>query len=367
MALPMDQTTFLAFYRDTMQSYSKSFKRYTVKLLKDKGLITFDEQVDFGSAQYVEKGTTISSTTMNPRFSGFYELLEFTKLYKYSVPIFYESSSEASLPDVLDSLGCYSFDPDDFTPTFTISTSITECLPLYWTDGSDIYIKFVLQKSYYNPSNDLISYRFPIVIYINTEAGILEIRYDSTRYDPHFSRDDYRNLVVECIRWLRESLNLKLFTCEHRALIPTIKRNTDGSVKIYKQMMDLSSGGAAELTASESTDYVLPFIGELRELISENEELFNCSPAIRELLTKYLDDKEATASYPYVYVKWVMPVETDSYMIKITFDYFDSVYTVMQHISGDCKDLGRERMNNAIKYLCESGSYTKGVELWPES
>lgn len=132
-------------------------------------------------------------------------------------------------------------------------------------------------------------------------------------------------------------------------------------------MMDLSSGGAAELTASESTDYVLPFIGELRELISENEELFNCSPAIRELLTKYLDDKEATASYPYVYVKWVMPVETDSYMIKITFDYFDSVYTVMQHISGDCKDLGRERMNNAIKYLCESGSYTKGVELWPES
>ena len=109
-------------------------------------------------------------------------------------------------------------------------------------------------------------------------------------------------------------------------------------------MMDLSSGGAAELTASESTDYVLPFIGELREL-----------------LTKYLDDKEATASYPYVYVKWVMPVETDSYMIKITFDYFDSVYTVMQHISGDCKDLGRERMNNAIKYLCESGSYTKGA------
>lgn len=92
MALPMDQTTFLAFYRDTMQSYSKSFKRYTVKLLKDKGLITFDEQVDFGSAQYVEKGTTISSTTMNPRFSGFYELLEFTKLYRSYISILFLSS-----------------------------------------------------------------------------------------------------------------------------------------------------------------------------------------------------------------------------------------------------------------------------------
>ena len=85
MALPMDQTTFLAFYRDTMQSYSKSFKRYTVKLLKDKGLITFDEQVDFGSAQYVEKGTTISSTTMNPRFSGFYELLEFIRINRITI------------------------------------------------------------------------------------------------------------------------------------------------------------------------------------------------------------------------------------------------------------------------------------------
>lgn len=366
MALSMDPTTFLAFYRDTMQSYSKNFQRYTVKLLKEQGLITFDAQTDLVSARYVEKGTAILSTTMDPSFSGFYEKLEFAKLYKYSVPLFYKLPDDAQLSSVFAALHLLSFDSSTFSPTYIISTSINESVPLYWVDGSDVYLKFVLQKSYYNPSGDLINYRFPVVIYFDTCKHLLEIRYDSTRYDPHFSKEDYRNLVIDCVHWLKETLKLQLFTCEHSSLISTIKSNTDGRVKIYKQMMDLSSGGAAELTASESTDYVLPFIGELRELIAENEELFNCNPDIKELLTKYLDDKEATANYPYVYVKWLKPVESESYVIRITFDYFDFTFTVMQHISGDCKDLGKERMNDAIKYLCESGSFTQGPELRPE-
>ena len=40
-------------------------------------------------------------------------------------------------------------------------------------------------------------------------------------------------------------------------------------------MMDMGSSGAAELTASQDEDFILPFIGEIRELIHQNEELFN--------------------------------------------------------------------------------------------
>ena len=154
-----------------------------------------------------------------------------------------------------------------------------------------------------------------------------------------------------------------MYTCEHTDAIKIVNDKQNEDVKMYKQMMQMSSGGAAELTAAESSDYVLPFIGEIRELIDENEDLFNEAPEIKQLLTQYLNDKEATASYPYIYVKWVKPVESQSYIVKITFDYLSRRYTLLQHITGGCKDLGMERMNDAIKYLCESGSFAKGEKI----
>lgn len=217
-------------------------------------------------------------------------------------------------------------------------------------------------SKYFEYLKDLVQRR-NIVAHGEMEDNILEIRFDSIRHDPTVSIGMNGIIVTECIKWLKDVLGISLFTCEHTKLISTIKDNPDGSVCIYKQMMELSSGGSAELTASEQTDYVLPFIGELRELISENEPIFDQSEEIKRLLLQYLEDKETTAHYPYVYIKWVRPIDSESYIVKIIFDYFQQKYTLMQHISGNCKDFGKERMNNAIKYLCESSSFTKGEKL----
>ena len=74
-------------------------------------------------------------------------------------------------------------------------------------------------------------------------------------------------------------------------------------------------------------------------------------------------EKEATASYPYIYVKWVKPVESQSYIVKITFEYFNGRYTLLQHITGNCKQLEMGRMNDAIEYLCQSSSFVKGDKI----
>ena len=82
-----------------------------------------------------------------------------------------------------------------------------------------------------------------------------------------------------------------------------------------------------------------------------------------QLFLQYLEYKEATARYPYIYIKWVDPVESQSYIVKVTFDYFNHKHTLLQHITGSCKDLGMERMNNAIEYLCQSGSFVRGEAI----
>ena len=278
--------------------------------------------------------------------------------------MFYQTDSSESLIDILTKCGITEFKEVSFAPEFILNTSLQDAKPIYLAEQDRIFIKFILQKTYFtSDAFEQTDYRYPIVLYFDLPNHCLEIRYDAIKYTEAFDSEIYEKLVASCIDWIKKELGLSLYTCEHTDAIKIVNDKQNEDVKMYKQMMQMSSGGAAELTAAEGSDYVLPFIGEIRELIDENEDLFNEATEIKQLLTQYLNDKEATASYPYIYVKWVKPVESQSYIVKITFDYLSRRYTLLQHITGGCKDLGMERMNDAIKYLCESGSFVKGEKI----
>ncbi len=373
MRSPMDEKTFLDFYKNTLLGNSNSVLNNICSLLVKKGKITFEAQRSFGDSDEVKYFESkrdfrkvISETTTDIKFAAFYEYWEFIKLYKYSLPLFYSLNNEKTIEELLEEIGAKEFNPDTFVPEFILNTSLKEATPLYWKNSSDFFVKFVLQKTYVQPDTfDQIDYRYPIIIYLNSEKGILEVRYDATRYNSNgvISSDAYETMVTECMEWMKSKLHLDLFVCDYTDIIQIINDKQNEDVRIYKQMMQMSTGASAELTASEGTDYVLPFIGELRELIDENEETFNKADDVKQILLQYLADKEATASYPYIYIKWVKPVESQSYTVKVTFDYFSRKYTLLQHITGNCKDLGMERMNDAIKYLCQSSSFIKGEKI----
>lgn len=368
MALKMEEGQFLAFYKDSLLGCSKAYQKYFVRQLKSEGHITDDEQCSlsdkpnvFSMEKHQNEKSVITLMTQTSSYAASFEYMEFIKLYKYSVPLYFSTPDGVSVSQSIQNAELSLFEYDSFTPSFTLSRAIGEDTPQYYVKNNEFFIKFVLQKAYPNPEDyQPINYRYPVVIYINPTLSILEIRFDSVRYDPQFGKESYENLLGDCVAWINDKLHFSLFMCDHSNAITILNSNDDESVRIYKQMMELSSGGSAELTASEEKDYVLPFIGELRELVSENEELFSRCNDIKELLLNYLNEKEVTASYPYVYIKRVAPVESDSYILKVTFAYYFGKYTGLQHQTGTCRDLGMERMNDAIKYLCESGSFTKG-------
>lgn len=373
MRSPMDEQTFLEFYKNTMLCGSNNLQLFICKKLEAEHRITFEEQVnidDKSDTMFFEskrdfKGI-ISRTTASLSFVDFYEELEFKKLYKYSVPLFFELEEGKSIDDILAEKDITFFDRESYETDYVIDKSLKEAKPMALKEDDKYFIKFVLQKAYVQPETyEQIGYRYPIVIVINPSIKIIEIRYDSLRYSfgEQIDREAYSKIVSACIEWIKTNINAKLFCCEHTDTIKIINDTQNTDVRMYKQMMELKDGGSAELTASESADYVLPFIGELRELIDENEELFNEADEVKQILLQYLNEKEATASYPYIYVKWVKPVETQSYIVKLTFDYFNGKYTLLQHITGSCKDLGMGRMNDAIEYLSNSGSFVKGETI----
>lgn len=366
----MDKETYMEFYKNTILGYSVKLQSYICSLLVKEKLITFEEQrsiFDKVEPLYFKSKKDyrgiITSTTTDTKCIKFYERWEFIKLYKYSVPLFYTIEDDKALVDKLNDKKFVMFKQDTYEPEYIISTSFKNIKPIFMVEKNNLFIKFVLQKSYPTPETfERIDYRYPIIAYFNIEENYLEIRYDSTKYNNSLNSDVYEGMVCDCIEWLKSELNIKLFTCEHANMIELINKGND-KVKMYKQMMEMGAGASAELTASENKDYVIPFIGEIRELIEENEDLFNEALEVKQLLLQYLLDKEETASYPYIYVKWVNPVESQSYLVKVTFDYLNHKYTLLQHITGSCKDLEMGRMNDAIEYLCKSGSFIKGDEI----
>ena len=372
MRTPMDENTFLTFYKNTILCGSNNFQHFICKQLENEKRITFEEQCKISDKEDILffeskrdfKGI-ISKTTTTKSFINFYEIFEFKKLYKYSVPFFYELS-ELPIEKILEKMQISIFNTEAYQMEYVIDRSLNEAVPIAYIEDGKYFIKFVLQKAYMQSETfEKIDYRYPIVICINPSINVLEVRYDSMRYsyNEQIDRDAYSKIITFCIEWVKKALGLKLFRCEHMDTIKIINDIQQSDVRMYKQMMEMKSGGSAELTASENGDYMLPFLGEIRELIDENEELFSEADEIKQLLLQYLNEKEATASYPYIYVKWVKPVETQSYIVKITFDYFYGSYTLLQHITGNCKDLGMGRMNDAIEYLSNSGSFVKGEKI----
>lgn len=372
MRSPMDKEAFLQFYKNTIFGYSKSMQERICKKLKEQKLITFnlqgtledDEDILFFK-QKSDYQTIIESTCSNEKFAAFYEQWEFSKLFKYSVPLFFKSTDGKDIKDILISKKVIEFTAEQFKPDYILDEDIKNACPIYFITDDTVMLKFVLQKMYYQPeTHEQVEYRYPIVISIFD--NFLDIRFDQLRYSNTInivSRDAYEKIVFECILWLQNELGLELYKCDHTDIIKVINDRNDTSVVMYKQMMELSSGGAAELTASDNRDYVLPFIGEIRELIEENNDLFSQNDEIKKLLLQYLEDKEATANYPYIYIKWKKPVVTKSYVVKVIFDYLNHQYTMLQHNTGECRILEMERMNNAIKYLCTSSSFIKGEKI----
>lgn len=370
--LTMDENKYLEFYANTADEFCAQMKRQISLILEKEHLITFNQQRSIedkeGCVFFPKKDYSriINETAKNIEFLPFYDKFDFLKLYKYSIPFYYEGNVENKILQLLKNKNeMKEYGDKNITKKYSIASNHKDVIPMYYKiDDKHFAVKFVFQKTYYKGNGEPVNYRYIVVVYFDENNKLLEIRYDSLKYSPTIdSRTVYMNNIENTIEWIKDKLGLKVFRCNCEDFLDVVKADEENEVKIFKQMMDMGSSGAAELTASQEEDFILPFIGEIQELINENEELFNQNKEIKDLLLEYIKEKEMTASYPYVYLMWKRAVASESFIVKITFSYFDKMYIQLQHITGNCTDFRMERMNDAIEFFGSSGAFTKGEEI----
>lgn len=369
------QNRYIELFSNTIDLYSSAMKNAIIKGLKDSELVTQYESETNKNIKFPvffdSREEIIPETISDSDFFSFYENWEYDKSYKYSIPLAYEkdlSNDEfiSFIKKLIEDEKIRIFvNSNKFTAYDDILCSdIKTNIPFCKITEKNILFKYVLVESTYKYVENTfipVQIRCPILISINLNNNFLDIRFDGGKFE-YDSQTDYINPKIDdIVNWLKSTLKLKLYNIKHDDIIDIIKNDKTSNVVIIKQMMQLKSGGSAELTASESQEYRTPFIGDLRKLINDNHELFDKAPETRELILNYLDDYEETAQYPYIHVKWIKNNKAQSYTEKIVFDYYKGKLIQIHHMQS--ANVKRERIENAIEYLFRNGSFIKGDEI----
>lgn len=135
-------------------------------------------------------------------------------------------------------------------------------------------------------------------------------------------------------------------------MIEETKRDDNQNIKLISQYMFLKNGGKAQLTVGNNEEYVLPIIGELKNIMNELEEELSKNIKIKDALEQFIYEKEETTDYPWIEVLFLDSegVKTRHNHVKFTFNYMNKSYSLITYYYNDTL-VEMERMNDVIRFI----------------
>lgn len=122
--------------------------------------------------------------------------------------------------------------------------------------------------------------------------------------------------------------------------------------------MLLSSGSQAILDSNDAETIILPILGELKQLIELNEELFsksNDTLAIQALLEEFISDTELKSDLPWITFTWDNKIKSKKIQVKFILSEYP--YTMMSYY-GHSKERGgmNDVVESLLKEYCDIGN-----------
>ena len=349
----MEKGIYISYLEGTIRKVSKKNKEIIrdifiknslakIKVKGDQLSLFEDNSVDISNLALDDQ--LITCLKENEQAIIEYEKWEFFKDYKYSVVFslksFEEDIVELSKVDALN---------NEIEKNYLFEFFNT---PVKYEDENLLMIKFGLSYSALHPAtgNELLL-KYPFLVVLHKNEKFVEFRFDGL--GTYFKEDNsvYSNLVQKAKSYLKNHYNLELDSVDLDFIQTYLKDQDDKQVKIIAQSMELASGGNAQLAVGKNQEYVLPFIGELRNLIVDNQDELEKVPIIKEALEQFIFEKEEMSYYPWIEVYWENEiVKTRSIHAKFIFNYMNGDYCLIQHYYNNAL-AGMERINYVIRYI----------------
>ncbi len=349
----MQLENYLIYLEKTAESNSDKVKKHLVKMFLEKGIATKNEEssgqlvldgigIDISGKNLTDQLLSCIRQSENARL--LYEEWEFIKDYKYSV--LYTCHIFDNLLEMVLAISPLQDTCENEYIFDTFTTPIA-----YHTDDFS-FLKFNLTFAAIHPLNqEEFLLKYPFLVVFHKHDGIIEFRFDVIKrlYTPGKRETTiYAELISAMKKYLETFYNCSLEPLNLDFMVNVSKGNPE--VKLIAQYMKLPSGGNAQLEVGNNQEYVLPFIGELKSLLADNQADLEKVPSIREALEQFMYEMEEMSDYPWIELLWENEIKTRSIHVKFVFNYMSYDYCLIQHYYSNFL-IGMERMNHVIKYI----------------
>lgn len=221
-------------------------------------------------------------------------------------------------------------------------------VPTIKRSGEAIVFKFSYLLSNRLNINDE-SIKYVVLAIINSKDKTLEICLDKVGFDYKNNRDFYAQTIDNIKNKLTSMLGITVNDIDFKAVINYIKSEKD-DVSIYAMKM-YRNGTKAYLDALSNEDMVIPILGELKNFIEENKQLFYSNNETKEIsskLNEFITEIDVNSELPSVKMIW----PENGIKIGVDHNYKDRQYSFFMYYDelGDSK----ERMDYVREYLMQS-------------
>lgn len=352
----MANDEYLKYIKGTIDGYPKKI----VKHIKDKfvevGIAQDETQVNINNI--LEDGIDVNGLEIvdkvkkcidkNKSAIKCFEKWEFVKDYKYSVVFLADNFNNLLLKaSTIESLTDMDFNESDFL--FNTLTS-----PIRYSSEELEILKFNLKYKANDPFSDKRLYlKYPVLLVLHKKEQLVEIRFDILKriFIPERKGTTlYVDLIAELREVILDKMSCKLTPLDLNYIIAEAKREDQDEVRLMAQSMNLPGGGNAQLNVGKNENYVLPLIGELKELLLENLEELTKVPVLKTALDQFVYENESLSDYPWIELMWENEIKSKSIRIKIIYNYRNTSYCLIQHYYSNGL-VGMGRMNHVIRYI----------------
>lgn len=358
----MTHENYILYLKGTIDTYPSKTKKYINKLFTDAYIAQNTSQLSIDnvseSSIYVKdlELTEKIKTCLdqNEKAIKLFEEWEFTKDYKYSVVFTCENFQQ--LLNNVQSLAATKQNSNDE------SAMMFEYLdtPIIFDSDDLLILKFNLKFAAIDPLNENeIFLKYPVLIVLHKESKLIELRFDVLKrifISDKKEQSVYSDLIEDIIRYVKENLNTDLVPLDLDYLVSEAKQDSQ-ETRVMAEYRKLPSGGNAQLEVGNNQEYVLPIIGELKELIKMHQTELEQSPVFKEALEQFIFENDELSDYSWIELMWENEIKTRSIRAKFIFNYRNKSYCLIQHYFNNVL-IGMERMNHVIRYINEHRNIT---------
>lgn len=171
----------------------------------------------------------------------------------------------------------------------------------------------------------------------------------------------FTDIIARIISWIEDTLLIDLTPINLSSVINDfrIEDNSSDFPQVSAQKMILASGSQATLDSASSEAVILPILGELDNLIKENDKLFSENTEVKTLLNDFISNIQNEADLPWISFMWDNEVKSRRVQVKFMMNIgFDQDYTLLNFYS---HRRGRDGMNHAIRTLLEKYNEIRNI------